>query len=1002
MSTSTRLEAVGRGLGSLLLIVTLLVVPPLLLAVGIGWPLPTALPSSDAFEHALRLGPDDRVIVNALAIVAWIVWAQVAVSLVVEIISAARGQARVHLPLLPGTQALAGRLAAGLMLLAVLQPSTALASGDAAASSAVGLVVDLESRPDLQIAPAVEPDAVWPAAPPSMPTPAPTITVQRHDTYWAIAERTLGDGTRWRQIHDLNVGRTMVDGHIIASSSDLLRPGWILELPAQTTTAVTPTVESEAPSGPPAEVVVEPGDHLWGIAADVVETRLGRAPTDAEVAPLWQELIDTNRHHLAHPDNPSLIHPGQVMSIPAPAGPEPLTQSETDTPTVEAPSESPHVEPPVEPVEPALDPAPEEAAPGVEPPRAGVASAPDESLDEASDDSSEHVGVVAVGGIASAALAVGVTGAVRRRRRRYLRDNPGRLHQGTPTDDVPTHRSAVANSDPKSIDDLRGALGALADAVAAAGGSARPRIVQHSAEHLDLYLAAPDLSPPDGWQAQADGAIWTLDRTDALVSSRTCVAPLLVTLGQPDEDGQLYLDLEADGLVSLVGDPDAARGLARSFLTELSLGPLTDTIQILVVGDLVDISATALDHVSLADTWDEITPNLIDWMEGSHAALEANAWPNTFVARGADEYHDALAPLLVIAAKAPPGELGAMISAHRPAAVAVVVADEIDCAGTVIDCQGDLLTVLDIGLSCVPQDLADDTFASIMRVLIAAESPDDEASPETDLDDDVDVVTEMPTERRGDEDEPPAEFVIPEYEVLVRVLGDIRVDGFELSPKHTAALAFIALHRSVSVESLEEACWSNLGDTARPRMRDALSEIRRTIGSNHLPQAVTGRYEVRSTVMTDAELFDRLVEHAALLQPEEAVERYREALGLITGKVFTYPGRAAAAYSWIDTENLVSRWELKIAGVALQCIETCLELDDPASAVEIANETLGPLPLHRQITESLMRAHAASGDIAAVDVVYQAHAEGLRTTVELEPEESTDLLREQLTEPSPR
>src|SRR5690606_10865658 len=112
-----------------------------------------------------------------------------------------------------GTQALAGRLAAGLTLLAVLQPSTALASGDATASSADGVVGDLESPPDLQIAPAVEPDAVWRAAPPSLPTPAPTITVQRHDTYWAIAERTLGDGTRWRQIHDLNVGRTMVDGH---------------------------------------------------------------------------------------------------------------------------------------------------------------------------------------------------------------------------------------------------------------------------------------------------------------------------------------------------------------------------------------------------------------------------------------------------------------------------------------------------------------------------------------------------------------------------------------------------------------------------------------------------------------------------------------------------------------------------------------------------------------------------------------------------------------------
>src|SRR5699024_3298922 len=53
---------------------------------------------------------------------------------------------------------------------------------------------------------------------------APTVTVQRHDSYWAIAERSLGDGLRWREVRDLNVGRTMSDGHMILPGSDLLRP----------------------------------------------------------------------------------------------------------------------------------------------------------------------------------------------------------------------------------------------------------------------------------------------------------------------------------------------------------------------------------------------------------------------------------------------------------------------------------------------------------------------------------------------------------------------------------------------------------------------------------------------------------------------------------------------------------------------------------------------------------------------------------------------------------
>jgi nucleoid-associated protein YgaU len=75
----------------------------------------------------------------------------------------------------------------------------------------------------------------------------------------------------------------------------------------------------DATSFPPSsssEVVVGPGDHLWGIAERALSQRLGRAPTDAEIAPFWSQLVEANRDRLATGD-PDLIFAGQVFRLPS-------------------------------------------------------------------------------------------------------------------------------------------------------------------------------------------------------------------------------------------------------------------------------------------------------------------------------------------------------------------------------------------------------------------------------------------------------------------------------------------------------------------------------------------------------------------------------------------------------------------------------------------------------------------------------------------------------------
>lgn len=63
---------------------------------------------------------------------------------------------------------------------------------------------------------------------------------------------------------------------------------------------------------------VRSGDHLWRVAEHVLAVQLGRAPSDAQVVPYWQRLIEANRSRLPDPDNPDLVLPGLELVLPDP------------------------------------------------------------------------------------------------------------------------------------------------------------------------------------------------------------------------------------------------------------------------------------------------------------------------------------------------------------------------------------------------------------------------------------------------------------------------------------------------------------------------------------------------------------------------------------------------------------------------------------------------------------------------------------------------------------
>ncbi|WP_062380308.1 LysM peptidoglycan-binding domain-containing protein [Demequina pelophila] len=93
--------------------------------------------------------------------------------------------------------------------------------------------------------------------------------------------------------------------------------GWLETEPA----VASSPVETDTTDGNPADpttatstaggsYVVAPGDSLWRITEEL----LGTSATDARVAAAWPALYEANREAVG--EDPHLIHPGDVLSLP--------------------------------------------------------------------------------------------------------------------------------------------------------------------------------------------------------------------------------------------------------------------------------------------------------------------------------------------------------------------------------------------------------------------------------------------------------------------------------------------------------------------------------------------------------------------------------------------------------------------------------------------------------------------------------------------------------------
>jgi hypothetical protein len=270
-----RLKDVLAGLAAIAVLLLLIGGVPYALATFIGWPLPRELPRLSL--ETLRSPVDATTLVNILALLVWLAWAQFTACVIIEVKAAASGAGMPgRVPLGGFSQLLARQLVAAVLLLS--SSAAGLAPGRVGIAAALGpqhrppaVTVQVEAHHGAAAQVAVADDA-GPRAVTRARAPAPGVrkvyVVQpprgrHHESLWEIAERHLGDGRRYREIFELNKGREQPDGDRLSLAS-LIRPGWVLDMPAD----AVEILHERATTGTPAPSASTGGGAGGGAVAD--------------------------------------------------------------------------------------------------------------------------------------------------------------------------------------------------------------------------------------------------------------------------------------------------------------------------------------------------------------------------------------------------------------------------------------------------------------------------------------------------------------------------------------------------------------------------------------------------------------------------------------------------------------------------------------------------------------------------------------------------------------
>lgn len=192
-----------------------------------------------------------------IPIIAWIGWASLVIPLILETFAQIRHGESVKLP---GILRFQQNVAA--VLIGMILASTAGISGATAVESTGPAGVPVTPNQTISAPATVQAQYGAPSATEKAQASqtGPSYMVNGTEALWDIAESTLGDGSRYVEIFNLNQGVVQKDGAALLSTDQLLHDGWVLTLPQD--------AKIPQPITGGGTVTIKPGDTLSEIALE--------------------------------------------------------------------------------------------------------------------------------------------------------------------------------------------------------------------------------------------------------------------------------------------------------------------------------------------------------------------------------------------------------------------------------------------------------------------------------------------------------------------------------------------------------------------------------------------------------------------------------------------------------------------------------------------------------------------------------------------------------------
>jgi len=226
----------------------------------------------------------------------------------------------------------------------------------------------------------------------------------------------------------------------------------------------------------------------------------------------------------------------------------------------------------------------------------------------------------------------------------------------------------------------------------------------------------------------------------------------------------------------------------------------------------------------------------------------------------------------------------------------------------------------------------------------------------------------------------------------VEVHGPLRFEPrlVGLSDPARALLSFLALHRvrPRSSGELLLALWLS-GTTERDvslrTLQNYVSEARRAVGAEVLPEVTRGAGYQLLHVTTDAEELVALVALAKTLPDAASLELRRAALDLVREHPFAT--ESSSHFEWVRAEGIEARLIRDVVDLADDLAFDLRDLGDLVGAENVLRQGLLADPSAHQLWEQLVAVVAGRGDSSATERLWseararlgEAEAEQLRT-----------------------